>query len=135
MLKWLGSPIIVLCFAQAVTAQTEPTQAEKDAWAKDPKAQILESSPCKKVTWLTESEAKLPAAEKGIHTALGWYGRGFIEGATYMIGDKALKAAGDFGLSVDVVAAHITTYCYGNPNGTPADAVQDLLLKVLQTAK
>ena len=56
-----------------------------------------------------------------------------MEGAVYMIGgDKAEKKAADFGLSVEVVRAHLKTYCYSHPTDTPLEGVQDLLLKVLK---
>jgi hypothetical protein len=68
-----------------------------------------------------------------IRYALGWWGRGFVEGAVYMIGgDKPQKKADEFGLSVDVAAQHIATYCYYHQNEMPLDTVQDLLLKVLK---
>jgi hypothetical protein len=131
--------VFVVAFASWSGAQiTNPTQAEKDAWAKDPNTKILESSPCKQITWLLEGERKesseLP--KQPIRYALGWWGRGFVEGGVYMVpGDKAVKAAADFGLSVEVVAAHISTYCYSHETETPFDAIQNLLLKVMNTAK
>jgi hypothetical protein len=45
------------------------------------------------------------------------------------------EAAGDSGLSAEVVATHIVTYCYGHQTETPVDAVQDLLSSVLKMAK
>jgi hypothetical protein len=123
----------VLLTAASASAQTKPTQAETDAWATDPMAQILESSPCRKITWLIESEKNRPEPGRQIHIALGWWGRGFIEGAVYVFGDKAQKAASDYGLSVDVVAAHVTTYCYSHQTETPLDGIQSLLLKVIKS--
>ena len=46
------------------------------------------------------------------------------------MGDDVLKKADKFGLSVDVVAAHIATHCYEHPTETAFDAVQHLLVKV-----
>lgn len=63
---------------------------------------------------------------------MGWWGRGYIEGAVFVMGDDALKKADKFGLSVDVVAAHIAAYCYEHPTETTFDAVQHLLVKVLK---
>ena len=124
----------MLAAASEITAQTKPTQAELDQWAKDPDSQVLETSTCKKVTWLLEAEKDRPNTQRPIRYALAWWGRGFIEGAVYMIGEKAQKAASRFGLSADVVAAHISTYCYAHQTEAPFEAVQDLLLKVLKTA-
>jgi hypothetical protein len=124
---------IAVASGSAIAAQTKPTQAEIDAWKKDP-APILESSPCKKITWLLESEgaATTELPRRSIRYALGWWGRGFVEGAVYILGDKAATSANDFGLSVEVVSAHIATYCYDHQTETPADAIQHLLLKVLK---
>jgi hypothetical protein len=131
----IGLPFIVLLLASpsVVGAQTKPTQAEINEWKKE--AGMLESSGCKKITWLLESEQAVSTGsprQQPIHYALGWWGRGFIEGAVYIISDKAQKRASEFGLSVDVVAAHIATYCYDHQTETPFDAVQQLLLKVLK---
>jgi hypothetical protein len=125
--------VLVLAFASFVGAQTKPTQAEINQWKKE--SNILESSVCKKIIWLLDDErtasAELP--KQPIRHALGWWGRGFIEGAVYMIDDdKAQKKAGEFGLSVDVVAAHVAAYCYEHQTETPLDAVHQLLLKVLK---
>jgi hypothetical protein len=123
---------LLLTFAPFVGAQTKPTQAQINQWKKEPG--ILESSVCKKITWLLDTE-RIPSTEltkQPIRYALGWWGRGFIEGAVYMSGDKAQKKAEEFGLSVDVVAAHIATYCNDHQANTPFDAVQDLLRKVLK---
>lgn len=43
-----------------------------------------------------------------------------------MIDDDALKKVDEFGLSVDVVAAHIASYCYNHPTETASEAVQGL---------
>lgn len=124
--------LLMCCLTVSVAAtQTKPTPQEFAQWEKDTNNGILETTVCKKITWLLESERG--TAKDPIHSALGWWGRGFISGAVYMIGgEKADKKAGDFGLSVDVVAAHIATYCYAHDTGTPFDAIQDLLLKVLK---
>jgi hypothetical protein len=53
-----------------------------------------------------------------------------FEGAVIVMGDDVLKKADKFGLSVDVVAAHIATHCYEHPTETAFDAVQHLLVKV-----
>jgi hypothetical protein len=137
MTKYLVTLSIVLLTTSA-GAQTKPTQAEQEGWAKNPRAGVLESSSCKQVTWLLEGEEKLPGdalTKQPVRHALGWWGRGFVEGAVYMVpGEKATQAATDFGLSVDVVAAHISAYCYGHQTETPYDAIQSLLLKILKTA-
>ena len=125
----------MLCLAIAALSGSTafgqaPTQAEIDQWKKEPAAQILETSPCKKITWLLISERKGTTHE--IHDSLGWWGRGWIEGAAYVLGDVANKKANDFGLSVDVVAAHLQTYCAARPTETPYAGIQDLMLKVLK---
>ena len=123
---------LLLTFAPFVGAQTKPTQAEINQWKKEP--DILESSVCKKINWLLDSERMTSPqlTKQPIRYALGWWGRGFIEGAVYISGEKAQKKAEDFGLSVDVVASHIATYCYDHQADTPFDAVQESLLKVLK---
>ena len=135
MTKYLMALIIL--WATSASAQTKPTPAEQEAWANNPRAGVLESAPCKQVTWLLEGEEKLPgdsSTKQPVRHALGWWGRGFIEGATYMVpGEKATKAATEFGLSVDVVASHISTYCYGHQTETPYAAIQSLLLTILKT--
>ena len=131
----LVASVFVLGLASAVGAQTKPTQAEIDQWKKETGTQILEGSVCKKITWLLESERNVSGdlTKQPIRYALGWWGRGFIEGAVYMIpGDQAQKKAAEFGLSVEVVAAHIAAYCYDHEKERPFDALQDLLLKVLK---
>jgi hypothetical protein len=131
MKRMMAAFPVLLTFAPFVGAQTKPTQAEITQWKKVPG--ILESSVCKKITWLLDSErvASTELTKQPIRYALGWWGRGFIEGAV-MSDEKAQKKASDFGLRVDVVAAHIATYCYDHQADTPIDAVQDLLLKVLK---
>lgn len=126
----IGGAIIATACVSVSIAQTKPTPAEQEQWAQGP--QILESSPCKKITWLLEAEAKQPSANKSIRLALGWWGRGFIEGEVYIMGEKAQKSVADFGLSVDVVAAHISSYCYDHPSETPVEAVAALTLKALK---
>ena len=131
-MKLHAAPFAVSLFLAIVpcaSAQTKPTKAELDAWEKDPNAKVLEASPCKKITWLVESEQHQSPGltHQPIGYALGWWGRGFIEGAVYMIGgEKAEKKASEFGLSVDVVQAHLKGYCYTHPTETPFDAIQDL---------
>lgn len=115
----------MLAFASAAAGQTRPTQMELDQWKKEP--QILESSACKKLTWLLENDP-----DQKVRQGLGWWGRGFIEGAVFVMGNKAQKSASEFGLSVDVIAAHITAYCYQHPTETAFEAAQQLLLKVLK---
>ena len=93
--------LLFLLVSSPVLAQTKPTQAERDKWTRDVNARILESAPCKEVTWLLEQEKQPSITFPPIRYSLGWWDRGFIEGAVYMIpGDKAQEAAGDFGLSV-----------------------------------
>jgi hypothetical protein len=115
-------------------AETPPTQEEIARWKKN--TQALETAPCKMVTWILENEPQKDGEQK-VHQSLGWWGRGFIEGAAYTIDlpgneGKAMKAVVDFGLSVDIVAAHIAAYCRSNPTKTPIDGVQALLLKALK---
>ena len=138
--KYLTTVGLVLLCATSASAQTKRTPAEQEAWANNPQAGVLESSPCKQVTWLLEGEENLagdPLTKQPVRHALGWWGRGFIEGAVYMVpgekGEKVTKAATDFGLSVDVVASHISTYCYGHQTETPYAAIQGLLLTILKT--
>jgi hypothetical protein len=75
-------------------------------------------------------------AQQKIHLALGWWGRGFIEGAAYTMdlpnNDKAMKKVTEFGLTVDVVTAHLDAYCRTNPDHTPFEGVQELLLTALK---
>jgi hypothetical protein len=131
--------VLLLASGAFVAAQTKPAQAEIDQWNKDANAQMLETSPCTKVIWLLENERNTSPAElpkQPIRYALGWWGRGFIEGAVYMIpGDKAQEAASRFGVSVEVVASHIAAYCYDHHTATPLDAIQALLLTVLKTVE
>jgi hypothetical protein len=126
-MRWI---LTLLAFASFVNAQSKPTQAEIDQWKKEPK--VLESSTCKKITWLLEDERTASAELQPMRNLLGWWGRGFIEGAVFVMGDKALKKADQFGLSVDVVAAHLSAYCSEHPTETASDAVQKLLVKVLK---
>jgi hypothetical protein len=131
MKRMLRTFPVFLIFAPFIGAQSKPTQAEITQWKKEPS--VLESSVCKKITWLLENErgASTELTKQPVRYALGWWGRGFIEGAV-MSDENAQKKASDFGLSVDVVAAHISTYCYSHQADRPIDAVQDLLLKVLK---
>jgi len=121
---------LMLAFASFAAGQTKPTQAEIDQWKKEP--QVLESSVCKKVTWLLENERDASPEVQTVRHALGWWGRGFIEGAVFIMGDKAQKRASEFGLSIEVVAAHISAYCYQHPLETASDATQQLLVRVLK---
>lgn len=120
--------VLVLVQMSASGGQPSPSAAERKAWSQ----QTLETSSCKRISGLLDGESHLGV--QPIHDALGWWGRGFIEGATYFAGAKAQKAAADFGLSADVVAAHVATYCVDHPSQTPEHAIQDLLTKVLKTA-
>ena len=131
-LRWVV--VLMLVWGSFATAQTRPTPAEQDAWARDPNATMLETTPCKKITWLIENGLKRPPTQRPFRSALGWWGRGFLEGAVYVMGDKASKTAGASGLSAEVVATNIVTYCYGHPADTPVAAVQDLLLRILKKA-
>lgn len=121
-MRWILIPL--LASQSYVSAQTKSTQAEIDQWKKE--TAILESSACKKITWLLETEPQ------GIRSVMGWWGRGYIEGAAFVMGDDAVRKADKFGLSVDVVAAHVATYCYEHPAETAFDAVRRLLVKVLK---
>ena len=130
MKKILALAAFVVWSSTGFAQGTPPTQAEIEQWKRDPASNILETSPCKQITWLLDSERN--GTTHDIQHSLGWWGRGFIEGAVYMKGDNAQKKARDFGLSVDVVAAHLQTYCVAHPTETPFDGVQDLVLKVLK---
>lgn len=105
-----GPITLLLAFASFVSAQAKPTQAQIDQWKNDGKS--LESSACKKITWMLQNEktASADLPKQPIRNVLGWWGRGFIEGAAFMIGDDAIKKVDEFGLSVDVVGAHIASY-------------------------
>lgn len=120
--------------ASSAGAQTQPTQSQKDKWVKEAASALLEDMPCREVTWLLDGETQRPRSEQRFHDGLGWWGRGFVEGAVYIAGEKAQKAALNFGLSVDVVGSHIAAYCRVHEAGTPFDAIENLLLKVLKTA-
>ena|ERR1700687_3175109 len=125
----------LLFHVSIASAQTTPTQEEIARWKKN--TQPLENARCKMVTWVLENEQKDDRGHQGVHQTLGWWGRGFIEGAAYTIDlagneGKAMKKVVDFGLSVDVVVAHLAAYCRSNPTRTPIDGVQDLLLKALK---
>jgi len=128
-------PIIVamclLTIAPAVEPQTKPTQAELERWKAEGNTQVLESAPCKKVNWLLESQGK----DSEFRRMVGWWGRGFVEGTVAMLdgpgGDAARAKVERFGLTVDVVAAHISAYCYAHPAETPWNAAGDLSLKAL----
>lgn len=86
---------LLLVFASFVSAQTKPTQAKINQWKKEPN--ILESSACKKITWLLEAERTASAGvlpKQGIRSVMGRWGRGYIEGAVFVMGDDALKEGG-----------------------------------------
>lgn len=118
-----------LGISERAYAQTKPTAEELKAWANDKSTLVLETTPCKELNWLLEKEQ----TEKPIRIGLGWWGRGFIEGALYIINVPAIdKKAQDFGLTVDVVASHISAYCYTHEKETPYDAIQKLILQIMQ---
>jgi len=124
---------VVCCLVGAsASAQTKPTPEDIQQWLNDPKEQVLESVPCKRLTWILASEAKLDESQRQIHFALGWWARGFAEGATFLANEKAQNNLKHFGLSVVVAAAHIATYCATHETETPFDAVQDLVLKAIR---
>jgi hypothetical protein len=129
--------VVFLFQVSPVTAQTAPSQEEIDKWKTE--APVLETSPCKMVTWLLEDKRIAEATRERYRESLAWWGRGFLEGAAYMIGApgrrsemKAWKKVVDFGLTTDVVAAHLSSYCHQHPTDRPIDAIQDLLLKALK---
>jgi hypothetical protein len=66
----LFAAVAFVLAASSASAQTQPTQAEKEQWA-NPDSYVLESSPCKKITWLLESERNRPRNDQVIHDALG----------------------------------------------------------------
>jgi hypothetical protein len=141
MRETIAAVVFLLASGPVVGAQTPPTKAEIEQWQKNPATKSIEATPCKEISWLLENEAKLRMADdQRIRDALGWWGRGFVQGATYMIdvgiakgkGNEAMKKADAFGLSAEVVGAHIATYCHGHEAETPGDAIQDLLAKVLK---
>ena len=123
---------ILLAFVSPAAAQTKPTQAEIEQWKKDTRP--LLSSPCKKVIWVLEREQKaFSTRQRANRLGLGWWGRGFIEGVLYINGTNEMrKKAEDFGVSAELVAAYISTYCSDHPTETPFDAVQHLLIEVLK---
>jgi len=131
--QMVGRLAVLMAFASFfISAQTKPTQAEIDQWKNEGKS--LESSACKKIAWLLQNEqtASVDLPKQPIRNGLGWCGRGFIEGAAFVIGDDALKKVDEFGLCVDVVAAHIASSCYNHPTKTASEAVPNLLVKVLK---
>ncbi len=65
--------VSLLFYVSVARAQTTPTQEEIARWEKSPKA--LETSPCKIVTWLLESEQKKDGGHQRIHEILGWWGQ------------------------------------------------------------
>jgi len=79
------------------------------------------------------------SAKRDLRNILGWWGRGYVEGAIswqeVVDDEKMRKAANDFGLTVDTVAAHLTGYCYKHQEKTPVDAVQNLTLKIQHLAQ
>jgi len=125
---------IALFFLSSLYAQNTPMPDEVSKWQKNP--QPLETTSCKIITWLLDKEADQDTSLRKIHLALGWWGRGFVEGAAYTIDlpdqTKAMKKVTEFGLTVDVVTAHLAAYCRSNPGDTPIDGVQQLLLKALK---
>src|ERR1017187_1939691 len=95
----VGLLLIVLCLAapSTVGAQTKPTQAERKEWSEG--SPVLETSSCKKITWLLESErgvSTTPPGQQPMRHMLGWWGRGFIEGAVSILGEKAQTKATEF---------------------------------------
>ncbi len=64
--------------------------------------------------------------------ALGWWSRGFLEGALLSIDADAAKKSDEFGLGVETAATRIVTYCDEHPTETPLEAVQYMLLDALK---
>jgi hypothetical protein len=117
----------ILVFVMASNAQTK---SEMDARKQD--LGPLEATSCKEVTRLLNSE-RGELVERPIRFGLGWWGRGFVTGAVYILGTKrAEEKARAFGLSVEVVAAHLATYCHDHPTETPMAGVLDLLENVVR---
>lgn len=117
----------------AFNSQSKPTPAEIAEWkqSKEP----MESSKCRKIAWLLESESLTGRSfvNQPIRYGLGWWGRGFVEGAlAFSDNEKAKQQAAEFGLSVEVVASHVSTYCVAHPDETPMEAMHTLLLKVVK---
>jgi len=133
----MRATIVAIAFSFLCVCQLRAQTASADEiskWQKNP--QPLENTSCKLITSLLDKNRDNEAS-RDLHLSLGWWGRGFIEGAAYMIDPpgkepKASKKVSEFGLTVDVVAAHLEAYCRSNPNDTPVEAVQDLLLKALK---
>lgn len=135
MRRTLVALVSVFLLVSTASAQSAATTDEAAKWQKSP--QPLENTSCKIVTWLLDNEQDKEHAAQKIHLTLGWWGRGFVEGAAYAIDlpgnqNKAMKHVTAFGLTVDVVTAHLDAYCRANPSDTPLEGVQELLLKALK---
>ena len=96
----------------AAGSHESPRPLNWKRWKNEPAAKVMETSPCRKITWMLESDE---SDKNPIRIALGGGDVDSSKARWHMVpGDKASKAASDFGLSVDVVAAHIKTYCYSH---------------------
>jgi len=73
-----------------------------------------------------------PVNKKSFRFALGWWSRGFLEGALLSLDADAAKKSDEFGLGVETAATRIVTYCDEHPTETPLEAVQYMLLDALK---
>jgi len=90
----------------------------------------LELAPCQEITQLMENGD--PVNKKSFRFALGWWSRGFLEGALLSIDADAAQKSDEFGLGVETAATRIVAYCNEHPTETPMEAVQYMLLDALK---
>ncbi len=109
-------------------ASVAGAQAPAGAQTKPPAS--LELAPCQEITQLMENGD--PVNKKSFRFALGWWSRGFLEGALLSIDADAAKKSDEFGLGVETAATRIVTYCDEHPTETPLEAVQYMLLDALK---
>jgi hypothetical protein len=134
------SVLILLTVALAsATAQTKAAQtvtvasvagARPPAGAQTKPPDSLELAPCQEITQLMENGD--PVNKKSFRFALGWWSRGFLEGALLSIDADAATKSDEFGLGVETAATRIVAYCNEHPTETPMEAVQYMLLDALK---
>ena len=134
------SVLILLTVALAsATAQTKAAQtvtvasvagARPSAGAQTKPPDSLELAPCQEITQLMENGD--PVNKKSFRFALGWWSRGFLEGALLSIDADAAQKSDEFGLGVETAATRIVAYCNEHPTETPMEAVQYMLLDALK---
>ena|ERR1035437_573887 len=131
--------ILVLVVGQVVlTFAQSPVQIEK--WTQETKDEIpLADRSCGGLNYFIPLMSQ--DGQALIKSVIGWYARGFVEGALFILADPnkpptgLTTAAHDFGLSTDVATSHVLVYCKTHPEELVEIGVADLLLKVVQTAK